>query len=108
MKDFYDIWFLSQTFDFKGVILGEAIEKTFEKRNTPVNLEAALFDPSFGTDKDKDVQWRSFIRKAKLVGAPDTFEEIVAAVKLFLEPLVRAIAERKAFNNFWTAPGPWQ
>jgi len=25
MKDFYDIWFLSRTFDFKGVILGEAI-----------------------------------------------------------------------------------
>jgi len=44
MKDFYDIWFLSHPFDFKGVVLGEAIEKTFEKRNTPVNLEAALFD----------------------------------------------------------------
>lgn len=88
MKDFYNIWFLSNTFDFKGVILGEAIEKTFEKRNTPVNLEAALFDPSFGTDRDKNVQWRGFIKKAKLIGAPDTFKEIVAAVKLFLEPLV--------------------
>jgi hypothetical protein len=108
MKDFYDIWFLSHTFDFKGVILGEAIEKTFEKRNTPVNLEAALFDPSFGMDRDKNVQWRGFIRKAKLIGAPDTFEEIVAAVKLFLEPLAAAIAKRKAFNNIWTAPGPWR
>ena len=73
MKDFYDIWFLSRTFDFKGVILGEAIEKTFEKRNTPLNLEAALFSNSFGTDRDKNVQWRGFIRKAKLVDAPDTF-----------------------------------
>ena len=108
MKDFYDIWFLSRTFDFKGEILGEAIEKTFEKRKTPVNLEAALFDPSFGTNKDKNVQWRGFIRKAKLVGAPDTFEDIVVAVKLFLEPLARAIAERKMFNSVWTAPGPWQ
>jgi len=108
MKDFYDIWFLSRTFDFKGELLGEAIEKTFEKRNTPVNLEAALFDPSFGIDKDNNVQWRGFIRKAKLVGAPETFDEIVAAVKLFLEPLARAIAERKLFNSVWTAPGPWR
>ena len=107
MKDFYDIWFLSRTFDFKGEILAEAIEKTFEKRSTPVNLEAALFDPSFGVDRDKNVQWRGFIRKAKLVGAPDTFEEIVAAVRLFLEPLARAIAEQKAFNSIWTASGPW-
>ena len=108
MKDFYDIWFLSRTFDFKGELLGEAIEKTFEKRNTPVNLEAALFDPSFGMDRDKNAQWRGFIRKAKLVGAPDTFEEIVAAVRLFLEPLARAIAEQKAFNSIWTASGPWR
>ena len=108
MKDFYDIWFLSRTFDFKGEILGEAIEKTFEKRSTPVNLEAALFDPSFGVDRNKNVQWRGFIRKAKLVGAPETFDEIVAAVKLFLEPLARAIAERKLFNSVWTAPGPWR
>jgi len=108
MKDFYDIWFLSRAFDFKGEILEEAIEKTFEKRNTPVNLEAALFDPSFGMDRDKNAQWRGFIRKAKLVGAPDTFEEIVAAVRLFLEPLARAIAEQKAFNSIWTASGPWR
>jgi predicted nucleotidyltransferase component of viral defense system len=107
MKDFYDIWFLSRTFDFKGEVLGEAIEKTFEKRNTPVNLEAALFDHSFGLNKDKDVQWRGFIKKAKLTGAPETFEEIVAAVKYFLEPLAASIAERKAFNRIWTAPGPW-
>ena len=107
MKDFYDIWFLSRTFDFKGEILAEAIERTFEKRNTPVNLEAALFDPSFGVDRDKNIQWRGFIRKTKLIGAPDTFEEIIVAVKLFLEPLARAIVERRAFNSIWTAPGPW-
>lgn len=108
MKDFYDIWFLSCSFDFKGEDLREAIVKTFDKRNTPVNLDAALFDRLFGMDKDKNIQWRGFISKAKLAGAPDTFEEIVAAVKIFLEPLARAIAERKLFNSVWSAPGPWR
>jgi hypothetical protein len=108
MKDFYDIWLLSRTFDFKGKILIEAIEKTFKKRSTPVNPEAALFDPSFGMDGDKNIQWRGFIRKAKLTGAPETFREIVAAVKLFIEPLVTSIAEGKAFNRIWVAPGPWR
>lgn len=102
------IWFLSCRFDFKGEILGEAIEKTFEKRDTPIDLNAAPFEHSFGTDRDKDVQWRGFIRKAKLIGAPERFEEIVAAVRLFLEPLVAAIAEQKAFNSIWITPGPWR
>ncbi|MFH1157118.1 MAG: nucleotidyl transferase AbiEii/AbiGii toxin family protein [Pseudomonadota bacterium] len=108
MKDFYDIWFLSRMSDFKGELLAEAIEKTFKKRKTPVTLEAALFEPSFGMDSDKNVQWRGFLRKTKLTGAPETFEEIVAAVKLFIEPLAVSIAEQKTFNVTWIAPGPWQ
>lgn len=108
MKDFYDIWILSRTFDFKGKILAEAVEKTFEKRNTPVTLDVALFYPSFGNDGDKNRQWQGFIRKIKLINAPESFEEIIGAVKLFLEPLVASIVERRAFNNNWIAPGPWR
>jgi hypothetical protein len=33
MKDFYDIWMLARTFDFKGEMLSKAVEKTFEKLN---------------------------------------------------------------------------
>jgi len=108
MKDFYDIWAMSRTFDFKGKILAEAVEKTFEKRNTPVTLDAALFDPSFGKDRDKNVQWQGFIKKTKLINAPVSFEEVMAAAKLFLEPLASSIFEQRAFKSNWTAPGPWR
>ena len=108
MKDFYDIWVLSRTFDFKGEILAEAVEKTFEKRNTPVNMNTAIFDPSFGKDGNKNVQWQSFISKTKLTNAPESFEEAIAVVKLFLEPLAASIVERRTFNSIWTAPGPWR
>jgi predicted nucleotidyltransferase component of viral defense system len=108
MKDFYDIWVLSRTFDFKGKILTEAVEKTFENRNTVVTLDAALFDSSFGKDEDKNVQWRGFIRKTRLINAPESFEEVVAAVKSFLEPLASSIIERRNFNSNWIAPGPWR
>jgi hypothetical protein len=108
MKDFYDIWVLSRTFDFKGKILAEAVVKTFENRNTPVTLDAALFDSSFGKDEDKNVQWKGFIKKTKLINAPESFEEVVAAVKSFLEPLASSIIEQSAFNSNWNAPGPWR
>jgi predicted nucleotidyltransferase component of viral defense system len=108
MKDFYDIWVLSRTFDFQGKILAEAVEKTFEKRNTPVTLDAALFDPSFGKDSDKNIQWQGFIRKTKLINAPESFAEVIDAVKRFLEPLAASIVERRTFNSNWIAPGPWR
>ena len=86
MKDFYDIWMLARTFDFRREMLSKAVEKTFEKRNTPTTIAPTVFDPSFVKDGDKKVQWQGFIRKAKLADAPESFEDVVAAVKAFLEP----------------------
>ena len=108
MKDFYDIWMLSHTFDFRGEILAEAVEKTFENRNTPITIAPMVFDPSFVENGDKKVQWQGFIRKAKLADAPEVFEDVVMAVKMFLQPLVVSLAERKVFRSTWIAPGQWR
>jgi hypothetical protein len=90
------------------VLLSKPLEKTFEKRNTLLNPDAALFDPSFGRSGDRNAQWQSFIEKTRRINAPESFEEIMGAVKLFLEPLATSIFERRAFNSIWTAPGPWR
>jgi hypothetical protein len=108
MKDFYDIWMLCRTFDFRGELLAEAVEKTFENRNTPVTVGPKVFDPSFAQDRNKKVQWQGFIRKAKLANAPEDFEDAVAVVKMFLEPVAVSLFERRVFHNIWNAPGPWR
>jgi predicted nucleotidyltransferase component of viral defense system len=108
MKDFYDIWMLSRSFDFQGEMLARAVEKTFAKRNTPLPVNPAVFDPAFAKDRDKNVQWQGFIRKAKLTDAPGAFEEIVADVKIFLEPLKTTLVEQRMFRSNWKAPGPWR
>ncbi len=38
-KDFYDLWFISQQFDFEGALLQQAIINTFENRATPLPKE---------------------------------------------------------------------
>ena len=49
MKDFFDIWLLSRSFDFDGPRLCEAIEKTFKRRGTalpegePIALTRRVF-----------------------------------------------------------------
>lgn len=35
-KDFYDIWFLAERFDFDGRVLARAVAATFERRGTPL------------------------------------------------------------------------
>ena len=108
MKDFYDIWMLSRTFDFAGEALAEAIEKTFEARHTQLSSEAMVFEPSFANDGGKQAQWRAFVRKSNLGDAPRSFSEVVDGVGSFLRPLVRARAEGLPFDAAWKAPGPWR
>ena len=51
--DFYEIWLLSRQFDFDGVILAGAIEKTFTHRGTTVTPEPTAFSLAFATDASK-------------------------------------------------------
>ena len=107
LKDFYDIWMLSRAFDFDGELLAEAVQKTFDARNTPINADPVVFDTSFAKDADKHIQWQGFISKVRIAGAPETFEEVATAIKAFLEPLSVAMAKRQIFSKTWVAPGPW-
>jgi len=107
MKDFYDIWKLAHTFGFNGKILAEAIAKTFERRNTPIPSAMTFFKSSFAKDSVKKSQWRGFVEKAMLADAPDSIEDVVFAINLFLEPVISSLFSREVFNCTWTAPGPW-
>jgi len=48
------------------------------------------------------------LNKAKITDAPESFEDVAAAVKVFIEPVVDSIVVRQTFHSIWTAPGPWR
>ncbi|MFC2158721.1 nucleotidyl transferase AbiEii/AbiGii toxin family protein [Acidobacteriota bacterium] len=108
MKDFYDIWMLSRVFDFSGKIQAEAIKTTFDNRKTPIIVNPVVFNSSFSKEMDKIGQWKGFISKAKLSNVPEDFMNVVAQIKMFIEPLVAALSEEQGFRGTWKAPGPWQ
>jgi hypothetical protein len=108
MKDFYDIWFLSRTFEFKGETLTEAIKQTFHNRNTPIEPNPTVFSLPFLTDKEKQAQWSGFIQKARLAQAPGFFPENVLSIKEFLSPIVVSIVNQTIFHGNWHPPGPWR
>ena len=72
MKDFYDIWRMSQQFNFEGGELCEAIRRTFQNRKTEIirldDLVAELLD-----NDNLDQQWTAFLQKSVLIGTEDLF-----------------------------------
>lgn len=85
MKDFYDIWMLSQAYPFDGEDLARAIAATFRRRETaiPTELPDAL-TAAFANDPRKQQQWASFIDSIE-TDAP-SLEAVVADLASFLMP----------------------
>lgn len=67
MKDFYDIWLLSQNLEFDREILAKAIRETFKHRKTAVPTSTPIaLTAEFTLDENKQKQWRAFLRKNRL------------------------------------------
>lgn len=108
MNDFFDLWLLAREYDFEGRILAEAISMTFATRHTAVPAHPAIFDTEFSTYPGKAEQWRTFLRRNRIEGAPSNFADVTAYVSGFLLPVAIALSQRHSFERRWNAAGPWR
>ena len=104
MKDFYDLWVLSQQYDFYGHQLSKAIELTFKNRDTSLKQEITAFKQEF--IKKKENEWKSFVKTLNQEGFP-SLSDVIESLKLFLLPIVKALTIKKPMPEYWKAPGPW-
>lgn len=63
MKDYYDIYYLSNKFNFDGKVLTEALKKTFENRGHAFTLEQFEQVMGFADDTAMQKKWKAFVRK---------------------------------------------
>jgi hypothetical protein len=108
MKDFFDVWIVSQEFACDGPTLSRAIKTTFETRGTVVPNEPPLaLSPKFYDDLEKNTQWKAFLNKAKLNAQGKSFPEIAEALGKFLIPVSEAVARNELLKRNWKPGGPW-
>jgi predicted nucleotidyltransferase component of viral defense system len=107
MKDFFDIWVLARTGDFRGLDLSQAIEHTFTRRETELTVNPICFTEAFATEDAKVVQWTAFIRRNHFAHVPDSFSDIVNFIAGFLRPIAVASQSKRPLNSIWRAAGPW-
>ena len=101
MKDFYDIYYLSRTFDFDGLKLQTAIQETLQNRGTA--YDANSFDRILALADNEDMQtkWRYFLRT--LGNANIDFHIVMKAIERFLSPLWTAMITEAEWLNNWDA-----
>ena len=106
MKDYYDIYYLANKFDFDGAMLTEALKKTFENRGHSFTVEQFEQVMDFDNDSAMQKKWKAFVRKIDT--KTDDYSTVLRTIKAFLaEPFVAAV-ENKTFTDNWTAQnGRW-
>jgi predicted nucleotidyltransferase component of viral defense system len=105
LKDYYDIWLLSKTFEFDGPSLQKAIAATFKQRETPVTTERP---PALSLEfaSANRARWKTFL--VKMNRTPENtadFLDVVDAVWTFLGPSLRVFAGK---TLHWHPSTGWQ
>lgn len=92
LKDYYDLWLLSQSYEFDPERLARAIAATFKRRGTaiPADLPPGL-TRAFYEDRAKITQWRAFVDDVAV--DPGSLADVAQALQAFLMPASREATE---------------
>ena len=101
MKDFYDIYYLSQTFDFDGLKLQTAIEETLSNRGTDYDVGSFKRVLELADDESMQTKWRYFLRTLHNPDIP--FSQVVDGMAKFIEPVWKAIINGEKINSCWNS-----
>ncbi len=108
MRDFYDVWLLSQRFEFGGKPLSDAIRDTFARRRTALPGQTPLaLTQEFSGRGDKQAQWRAFILKSGATPDQALFPDVTVALNDFLMPPTLALLKTEEYAMHWRPGGPW-
>lgn len=106
MKDYYDIYYISNKFNFDGKVLAEALKKTFANREHCFNVEQFEQVIGFADDEVMQKKWKAFVRKIDV--KTDDYSTVLNKIKAFLTEPFAAVIEGKEFGKQWIANnGVW-
>lgn len=109
MRDFFDVYVLSERFAFDAGALLDAVRATFERRGTPIPTSPPLaLTPEFAAALGKQAQWEGYLRKNRLSEVPRDLNEIVVRIATFLTPMITAPRDGESPNEAWSPRGPWR
>ncbi|MCI6339123.1 MAG: nucleotidyl transferase AbiEii/AbiGii toxin family protein [Prevotella sp.] len=101
MKDFYDIYYLSHTFDFDGLKLQTAIQETLQNRGTAYEKDSFDRVLALADDSDMQTKWRYFL---KTLGNPEIeFSKVIMGITAFLQPVWYSFLAENEYQRQWNS-----
>lgn len=106
MKDYYDLYYLANKFDFDGTVLTEAIKKTFRNRERHYTIEQFEQIMTFEANNGMPQKWNNFARK--LHTGTDSFQTILTVIRTFISVPFQAVLDEEDFSLTWSSvSGEW-
>lgn len=107
-KDFYDLHAMANAFDFDKDTLVRAVRATFERRRTPLDTASPppLLAPFYSIDH-RLTQWRAYVTRNNLMGAPADFQQVGDLLTRFLQPVWERLLADGVSTGEWPPGGPW-
>lgn len=106
MKDYYDIYYLANKFDFDGATLTEALRKTFENRSHAFTVEQFEQVMAFDDDEAMQKKWKAFCRKIDT--KTDDYSTVLRTIREFLtQPFVAATTNAEFIKKWLSASTSW-
>ena len=106
MKDYCDIYYLANKFDFDGALLAEAMKKTFANRNHSFTVEQFEQVMAFDGDEAMRKKWKAFCRKTDI--KTDDYSTVLKTINEFLfEPFVAAVEGRNYVKRWSGSENRW-
>ena len=102
LKDFYDLWLISQTFELDGATLSAAVQRTFERRQTPMPTDVPMGLTRLYAE-EWDVRWKAFLNREHMNAAPIDLGQVLDDLRRFLVPLMTLSNS----DAYWPSRGPW-
>ena len=107
MKDYYDIYYLANRFDFDGATLTKALEKTFKNRGHAFTVGQFEQVIGFGNDEAMQKKWKAFCRKIDT--DTEEYEIVLRKINNFLaKPFMAAVTDNDLTEHWISSVNEWR
>ena len=107
MKDYYDIYYLANKFDFDGKVLTEAMRTTFDNRGHYFTVGQFEQVMCFADNSTMQKKWKAFTHKIDT--KTDNFDKVLNSINTFLaKPLIAAMENTEYVGKWSAATNMWK
>jgi len=110
MRDFHDVWALSEALRFDGLAVQRAVAACFERRRTSwLDELPGVLTPGFYRAPEMESRWHRHVAAGSVVVRPPNQVDIIGErIIQYFSPIRVSLIGGMTFTSIWEPRGPWR